>query len=82
MAKSLSSLLIQKINQLSPDLLAQVNDFVDFLSAKKDLELLEDSKSSLKQSLLELKLWKEGKLKLRSWEKFKVPVHHRERRDR
>ncbi len=71
MAKSLSSLLIQKINQLSPDLLEQVNDFVDFLSAKKDLELLEDSKSSLKQSLLELKLWKEGKLKLRSWEKFK-----------
>ena len=71
MVKSLSSLLIQKINQLSPDLLEQVNDFVDFLSAKKDLELLEDSKSSLKQSLLELKLWKEGKLKLRSWEKFK-----------
>ena len=31
MEKSLTSLVIQKINQLPPDLVKQVNDFVDVL---------------------------------------------------
>jgi len=71
MAKSLADLLIKKISQLPPDLLEQVNDFVDFIKAKRELESIEDAKDSLKQSLIELKLWKEGKLKLKSWEEFK-----------
>jgi len=71
MAKSLANLLIKKISQLPPDLLEQVNDFIDFIKAKKELELIEEAKDSLRQSLMELKLWKEGKLKLKSWDEFK-----------
>ena len=71
MAKSLANLLIKKISQLPPDLLEQVNDFIDFIKAKKELELIEEAKDSLRQSLMELKLWKEGKLKLKTWDEFK-----------
>lgn len=71
MAKSLANLLIKKISQLPPDLLEQVNDFVDFIKAKKELESIEEAKDSLRQSLMELKLWKEEKLKLKSWDEFK-----------
>ena len=71
--KWLNRLLICLLKNKStpPDLLEQVNDFVDFIKAKKELELIEEAKDSLRQSLMELKLWKEGKLKLKTWDEFK-----------
>jgi hypothetical protein len=67
MAKSLASLVIQKINQLPPDLLEQVNDFVDVLLKEKKVS---GSIEEYEEAIREIRLHKEGKIKLSTLEEM------------
>ena len=50
MAKSDDSLLMQKINQLPPDLLGEVNDFVDILLKEKNVSgSIEEYETAVKE---------------------------------
>lgn len=50
MAKSVDSSLIQKIDQLPPDLVEEVNDFVDILLKEKNLNgSIEDYEAAVKE---------------------------------
>lgn len=67
MAKSLASLVIQKINQLPPDLLKQVNDFVDVLLKEKKVS---GSIEEYEEAIREIGLHKKGKIKLSTLEEM------------
>ena len=50
MVKSVDSLLMQKINQLPPDLLGRVNDFVDILLKEKNVSgSIEEYETAVKE---------------------------------
>jgi len=67
MAKSVNSLLIKKMNQLPPDLLEEVNDFVDVLLKEKNVSA---SIEEYEEAIKEIKFHKEGKIKLLTLEEM------------
>lgn len=56
--------LIEKINQLPPDLLQEVDDFVDFIKLKREDLLLGGSLQDYQESFREIREHKEGKIQL------------------
>jgi len=67
MAKSVDSSLIQKIDQLPPDLVEEVNDFVDILLKEKNVS---GSIEEYEEAIKEIKFHKEGKIKLPALEEM------------
>jgi len=67
MEKSLTSLVIQKINQLPPDLVKQVNDFVDVLLRENKVG---GSIKEYEEAIKEITLHKKGKIKLSTLEEM------------
>ena len=60
MQKSLTNLVTQKINQLPPDLVKQVNNFVDVLLRENKVS---GSIKEYEEALKEIALHKKGKIK-------------------
>ena len=67
MAKSVDSSLIQKIDRLPPDLVEEVNDFVDILLKEKNVS---GSIEEYEEAIKEIKFHKEGKIKLPALEEM------------
>ena len=67
MEKSLTNLVIQKINQLPPDLVKQVNDFVDVLLRENKVS---GSIEEYAEAIKEIALHKKGKIKLSTLEEM------------
>ena len=67
MEKSLTSLVIQKINQLPPDLVKQVNDFVDVLLRENKVS---GSIEEYEEAIKEITLHKKRKIKLSTLEEM------------
>ena len=67
MSESENSLLIRKVNKLSPYLLEEVNDFVDILLKEKNVG---GSIEKYEEAIKEIKLHKEGKIKLHTLEEM------------